>query len=365
MAILTEAQRSALRRVTEYARGRRTVADGTIGEILRMSNIPRDRFADAVRRLKAKARVALHFHPDRPDAKMMPVAERLLDQGLYLSQFETGLSSGSLSAYAGGERDEWEKRVFGGAYQQYAAADRERPKYGALDLMLHPDGPSPRFGSCYLLLSPGVSSRCTFTYLDSHEDRQEKGTYEEFEDILAALMKDAFSSDCAIGERDLTPVTLVDHLVVNLNRPFTDPSGGQPRRNLNHYIEAQVHGDLALAEDADILVADPSFAGTAIGGVLEEICARYAIDLYWHMGFVLREDEVPSDFRGPSMPSLAKRIARDGLIDASTLGAAAMDLKRDPGSWSDRGTYEEVLQELKLLWHVLVRCGKPWRSFHQ
>ncbi|MDC2943638.1 DUF3626 domain-containing protein, partial [Bacillus thuringiensis] len=30
--------------------------------------------------------------------------------------------------------------------------------------------------------------------------------------------------------------------------------------------------------------------------------------------------------------------------------------------WSNRGTYEEVLQELKLLWHVLVRFGEPNRK---
>ncbi|WP_268794249.1 DUF3626 domain-containing protein [Paenibacillus terrae] len=31
--------------------------------------------------------------------------------------------------------------------------------------------------------------------------------------------------------------------------------------------------------------------------------------------------------------------------------------------WSDRGTYKEVLQELKLLWHVLVRVnGYGWTT---
>ncbi len=62
------------------------------------------------------------------------------------------------------------------------------------------------------------------------------------------------------------------------------------------------------------------------------------------------------------MPSLAKRITQNDYIDASKIGCAAMDLKRDPGAWIDRGTYQEVLQELKLLWHVLVRYGKPLRE---
>ena len=76
----------------------------------------------------------------------------------------------------------------------------QRPKYGALNLMLHPEGPAPRFGSCYFLLSPKVSSRSTYTYLDSHQDPKEKGTYEEFDMILAALLEETFVRDFAIGE---------------------------------------------------------------------------------------------------------------------------------------------------------------------
>lgn len=74
----------------------------------------------------------------------------------------------------------------------------------------------------------------------------------------------------------------------------------------------------------------------------------------------MRVEEVPTDFRGPTMPSLAKRIARNGFIDASMIGDAVNDLKRNPLLWADRGNYEEMLQELKYLWHVLVRFGKPF-----
>lgn len=201
--------------------------------------------------------------------------------------------------------------------------------------------------------------------MDSHQDPKEKGTYEEFDDILAALMIETFLRDFAIGEKNLTPRKLVNHLLVNLERPFSDPSNKEPNRNLNHYIEAQVHGDISLKEDVEVLVADPSFKGTHIGRILEQICYEYSIDLYWHMGFALLVDEVPMDFRGPSMSSLAKRIARDDFIDVGMIGAAATDLKRNPDSWNDRGTYKEVLQELKLLWHVLVRYGKPLRNFNR
>ncbi|WP_340033281.1 DUF3626 domain-containing protein [Paenibacillus sp. FSL E2-0202] len=360
---LSESQLSALEYVTNYARTRKSEAVQTIHEILQMSNVDREEFEDAVVKIKSHAKIALHFHPDRLDPVKKSVAEALLEQGVYKSQFETLLSSGSVSAYSGGPRDLWEERLFGGAYQQEGASNSERPKYGALDLMRHSDGPAPRFGSCYFLLSPEVSYRSTYTYMDSHQNPVQKGTYAEFEDMMAALLEEIFLRDSALGEKDLQSQKLVDHLRVNLTMPFTDPSKGEAKRNLNHYIEAQVHGNIRLKEDVEILVADPSFKGTPTGRVLEQICLQYAIQLYWHMGFAMWVNEVPSDFRGPSMPSLAKRIAHHGYIDASMIGSAAMHLKHDPSAWRDRGTEKEVLQELKLLWHVLVWYGKPLRNF--
>lgn len=360
---LSESQRMALTHISSYARSKKAEAGRTISEVLGMTNIERSTFDDAISKLKSHARVALHFHPDRPDVTSKSVAESLLEQGLYCNQFETHLSSGSVSAYPGGERDLWEQKLFGGAYHIVGSTNRQRPKYGALDVMLHPDGPAPRFGSCYFLLSPKVSRRCTFTYLDSHQDPVEKGTYEEFDLILAALLRDAFFLEYALGQRSLTVRWLIDNLLQNLEKRVQNPAHREPSRNLNHYIEAQVHGDISLQDDVEVLVADPSFRDTNVGDTLQRICHQYSIQLYWHMGFIMKPQDVPSDFRGPTMPSLARRLARQGLVDASAIGAAAMDLKRDEDAWSDRGTYKEVLQELKLLWHVLVRYGEPERNF--
>lgn len=356
---LSNSQCQAIDYITQYARTRKYTAQQSLLEILRMSNIPWCTFENACTKIFSNARIALHFHPDRPTADMKTVAQSLLEQGIYKSQFETGISNGSVSAYPGGPRDAWEKRLFGGAYQLDDVINSQRPKYGALDLMLHADGPAPRFGSCYFLLSPNVSTRSTYTYMDSHQDPVEKGTYEEFEDILAAVFKDAFFRNDAIGEKNLTPKKLIDHLLINLEQPFKDPSKRKPNRNLNHYIESQVHGDITLKEDVEILVADPSFKDSYIGEIFKQMCMKYSIELYWHMGFVMKTDKIPSDFRGPTMPSLAKRIAQNGYIDASVIGAATLDLKRNPELWKDRGSYEEVLQELKYLWHILVRYGEP------
>ena len=126
----------------------------------------------------------------------------------------------------------------------------------------------------------------------------------------------------------------------------------KPGRNLDFYIEAQIHGPISLERDVELLVADPSYDGDP---TLERLCQQYPIELRWHGGFRLKSEETPVDFRGPDMPSLAARLGAE--VDARTLGLAAQSLRTDPARWSDRGTSEEVLQEIKRLWHVLVRYG--------
>jgi hypothetical protein len=86
---------------------------------------------------------------------------------------------------------------------------------------------------------------------------------------------------------------------------------------------------------------------------------RYGFPLRWHAGFNLAVEDVPTDFRGPTMPSLAARVAMDGVVDARAIGDGVRSLTQKPEAWADRGTYAEVLQELKLLWHVLLRFGGP------
>lgn len=356
---LTNSQQAAIDHITEYAKTRKDSAQCTIDHVLRMSNVTSDQYEEAVSKIEKYARVALHFHPDRPDPDNLTVAEALLESGIYKSQFETKMSNGSVTAFAGGERDIWEKTVFGGSFHLEDTMAKERPKYGALNLMLHPDGPSPRFGSCYFLLKPEVSQRCTFTYLDSHTNPDEKGTFEEFTDVMAALLFEIFTRDFAIGEKDIMPERLIHHLLHNLEKPIVDPSEISNVRNLNHYIEAQVHGDVSLRSDVEALVVDPSFKESTIDMHFKSMAEKYGFKLYYHQGFQLAVEEVPSDFRGPDMPSLAERIAIDGVVDVSLVGRAAIDLKTNPEKWSDRGEYKNVLQELKLLWHVLVKYGKP------
>jgi len=356
---LTASQAAALRYIKAYAREVRTVGQEELANVLAMSNIAEATFEEVVRQIKKHARVGLQFHPDRISKSGRSVAQALFEDGIYKNQFETHVSSGGLDPTAEGIRARWEDNVFGGAFSTHNADLSERPKYGALHLMLYPDGPCPRFGSCYLVLKPLVSHRCTFTYMDSHRNPTEKGTLEVFEPIIAALMTECFERRFALGKQNISPPELIDHLLTRLKLPFEDPSGRPPGRNLNHYIEAQVQGNVSLLSDAEILVADPSFKGSSVKEDFEQLCEKYEIELLWHSGFRLAVKEVPDDFRGPTMPSLAERISTGDYVDAFMIGKAAADLKDNPSKWSDRGTYKDVLQELKCLWHVLVQFGEP------
>lgn len=47
----------------------------------------------------------------------------------------------------------------------------------------------------------------------------------------------------------------------------------------------------------------------------------------------------------------------DQYVKQSRVGDAVRNLKENPEQWEDRGEFKEVLQELKLLWHVLVTFG--------
>ena len=160
------AQIQALERVRRRAEDAFVDARARIASALdRAAQGPRVGEAIA-RHAREGARLTINFHPDRPSAEGRTVVESLLVNGQYRSQFVTGISNGSRTAFAGGERDRWEETLFGGAYHDPSSLADERPRYGGLDLMAHADGACPRFGSCYFELRPHVIARSTFTWRD-------------------------------------------------------------------------------------------------------------------------------------------------------------------------------------------------------
>jgi Protein of unknown function (DUF3626) len=359
---LSSAQQAALAHVRRQALAQQARARARIEAQLYPAGCSIQQWDDAMHHLgeRGHARVCMHFHPDRLDRQGRLVAQGLLADGTYRSQFETGLSSGSRTAHPGGERDEWERVLFGGAYHAPGVSAAERPCYGALALIDHPDGPAPRFGSCYLVLRPQVLQRTTFTFAGSEQAQaaERVGDLAVLDSVMAALLDEITRGE---GTRVPWPPwhapTLgvpglsVAGLVARLSRRADRPRPSAPGRVLDSGIEAQVHGPILLGRDVVALVTDPAFDATPTGALLDALCQRHGLVRRRHGGFRLAASAVPADFRGPAMPELARRIAGpDGVLDAAVIGTAERSLPQQPDQ-------TETRQHLKQLWHVLVHHG--------
>lgn len=251
--------------------------------------------------LDRRTRITLHFHPER-DFHGLSVLESMVRDGVYRSQFETGTSNGGLTAYRGGWRWQWESQMFGGAYDEAPAA--ERPLYGALNFRGRRNGGSPRFGSSFFRLTKAVLDRATFCYPDS------------------------FTRPVNFGTSDRAGLVAI--------------AASDRRDYLDDYVEAHVHGGIRLDRDAEALVLDPSFRGTAI----ETAARQLPCPVEWHAGFVLSIEEVRRhlDFKTPEAVALVERLAVAGSLTARTLGDA-----------SRTGCHEP--QTVKYVWHYIARFG--------
>jgi Protein of unknown function (DUF3626) len=352
--ILSPAQRSAIDCVRARAETIQGEAFDQISHVLRMSNMPASTLDQIRASIRSNGRIAVHLHPDRVVGDST-VSQALLADGIYKSQFETRISNGSVTAYKDGPRDEWERVLFGGNYHVGGVELSQRPKYGAFDLVRNSDGPTPRFGSCFFVLRPEVMLRTTFTYGGSQDSPAYLGTIDEFDAVVSALLAECFNRDSALGVSNVRPANLIAR-IIGLDR-LPKVSDESTSRNLDHFIEAQIHGPIRLDRDVESLVADPSFRGTEIWDDLVNMSHKFGFPIQLHPGFRMRAADVPLDFRGPNMPSLAARVAIGGVIDARAIGIAAQELYKDSDAWKDRGSLAEVLQELKLLWHILVKYG--------
>lgn len=362
--VLTPAQRAAVLHVREVAVRDRPTALARIARALAGSDASYDP-EQLVAGVVDPGRLTLNFHPDRLLGDGRTVAAALAAEGNYRSQFETGISNGGLTAFPGGDRDRWEESLFGGAYHSAQVGPAERPRYGGLNLLDHPDGACPRFGSCHLRLRSDVLARATFCFGDSHLGPKDCATIDVFEPVLAALLHATTETGISLGVAGMDATMLVRALMRRRRRGAWTP--GAAGRALDDYIEAQIHGDIDLSRDVEAMVVDPSFRRTDVGATLAKIARRHRFALHWHTGFELDVDRIDPDFRGPAIPPLAARIhaefGRPGApVDAALIGRAAASVVSDPAGWADRGPTDVTLQHLKQLWHVLVRFGAPCAS---
>lgn len=330
-----------------------------IEALLAKAKLTKAIYGQAMLALGSQAQIALHFHPERLCRLGVSVAEGLLQSGRYKNQFETGISGGSPSAFAGGERDLWERRLFGGAYHGREVPPAGRPKYGALQVISHSDGPAPRFGSCYFLLHPQVCQRATFTFGGSQQPNalMRTGTLRILDLVMAQAFSELELGQGAFGVSDLNLVGFLQELTEGLFT--TKASSPLLGRALDSFVEAQIHGDVLLDRDVAQLIVDPAFRDHRIGEVLQQISSRYAIPLSWHPGFTLQVELVPHSFRGYPIAPLARRAAGNSLLDAAKIGALANSLEQEPEAWEGWASYEDTLTQFRRLWHFLVLKGFP------
>lgn len=235
----------------------------------------------------------------------MPILAALARERVYSSQFVTGTSNGGLTAHPGGDRWNWESRIFGGAYDE--AEPRLRPVYGALNFRGRAYGAAHRFGSAHFRLTAEAAARATFCFPDSAAEPKDFGTAHRMGLIELA------SADVS-------------------------------RQNLDDYIEAHVHGPVRIDGDVEALVLDPCYRGTDV-----EVAAELLpCPVEWHRGFLLRVEKMAAhpDFRGPEIVELGTRIAADGWLDPRIIGKAVATCDHDP-------------QQLKYVWHYVAKFGAP------
>jgi Protein of unknown function (DUF3626) len=364
MTSLLDYQSKALEYITESASQRRAEAINIINKTMAREGISINEYIEAMKSLYINARIDIHFHPERLSLNGKSVAEGILSEGIFRNQYDTGLSSGSTTAFPGGERDLWEQRLFGGAYHTEIASFSNRPKYGALEIMSHPDGASPRFGSCYFVLHQVVSKRSSYTFGGSQEEDalDRTGTLSDMEPVMAALFNEIEQGNGTLGIDDLSISTLLEQLIHGIIKPFCDLSTRPLGKSLDSFVEAQIHGSVRIDEDVESLIADPSFRNGPVGEVLDSISTKYRVPLFWHPGFILPVKNIPEHFRGFAVRSLAQRIAGQGILDAAIIGIAENSVKLEPESWKDWEAGADIFTQFRRLWHVMVLYGKPRNS---
>lgn len=247
--------------------------------------------------------VTINFHPDwMYDGQY--VLARMASEGVYRSQFETGTSNGGLTAYPGGDRWQWESRIFAGVYDDAPAP--LRPKYGALNDRSSPFGGSPRFGSAHFRLRADMLERTTFCFPDSHMNPAHFGVADRL-DLIERMRAQS-------GELD----------------------------PLDRYVEAHVHGPMEIIAAMDALVLDPSYRGTEI----EAFANALKCPVEWHPGFRMPADRMEdcAAYRGREVADLIPAIAQNGYITPRITGRAQNGSVGSP-----------VL--LKRLWHCLAHFG--------
>jgi len=182
----------------------------------------------------------------------------------YRNQFETSSSKGLLCPQ---KREEWERNLFGGCYDD--AKPFERPKYGVLDVMNDNRGVlcARDYGDSYFTLK-NARLRCTFSPVDSGGICGDRlAVLDQYAHVLME-----FSDD------ELREVSRV----ANAREGSPDRIGDSTKLDGFNYKEAQIHGEVDLEKHVKRLVVHPRHL---VDGVEEarirKCCTKHGWDFMW------------------------------------------------------------------------------------
>lgn len=346
---MREYQEEAIRRVREYALSKSTEHRAFVDRVCEPLGVD---LPLLIKRVLDNP-ITINFHPDRYANNGKTVLENLTEQGMYHSQFRTGTTNGGRSAHLGGNRFQWEQRMF---FDAYPPDSLDRPKYGALNLFRFLDGASVRFGSCFFSLKHDIISKCTFSYGDSSTHPTTLCTADTFVGVIAGLL-----DDLSKKERVLNQIvsSQQEGLALLLHQRSRAKDLG---RNLDHCIEAHIHGDIHMDRDVDCFYVDSSFRDTPFHEQAENFSCMYNIELCWIPKRQVEIDVIEALFRGPMIPVLARGIEERfgkglGVLDAALIGSASRDISLHPNNWTEFGNEPELFQYIKQLWHTLSYFG--------
>jgi hypothetical protein len=347
--MLTDFQKLAIDKVRDNASYKTEECRIYLDQICKQFGVNIEKLIDRI----LKNPVTLNFHPDRFSNNSKTVIENLLEQGQYQGQFLTGTTNGGKTAFIGGDRFLWEQRIF---YDAYPDNSLDRPKYGALNIFRYIDGASVRFGSCYLTLKKETIDRCTFAYGDSSTNPTTLCTSDTFVCVLAELFRDVKKNGKLLNQ---IVSSEQETLAILLNKSNSIKVIG---RNLDYCIETHIHGDVWLKDDVDSFYMDESFRDTEFAPIADELCHKYKIKLEWIPKRQIKIEEIGELFRGPKIPTLAKKIDillghNQGIMNAALLGKASRESELHPEKWADIGNRFEVFQYIKQLWHTIGYFG--------
>eukprot|EP00961_Rhodomonas_salina_P142031 1912341-Rhodomonas_salina.1 len=172
-------QQRALEHVMSKAQQRHDAALPLLFQRCAGLGLTQDKVAAALLFIRNTVQIVIHVAAAHVRDK-----SKLLNDSHYRNQFETGTSGGLLSLK---KREEWERDLFGGAYDDCDAS--LRPKYGVANVVMDPRGikKCSQYGECFLELSPAARRRCTLSGADSGGIKDERlATCQHYAHVLQA-----------------------------------------------------------------------------------------------------------------------------------------------------------------------------------